>query len=295
MELCGIAQNDTGDGNGGRGRAERRYRAPHVEPAHQLFQHKNAARERGVERGGEARARAGGEQGAAVGPIAPEDLADEMPEGRRHLHARPFAAEGKSGADRQNPADELDRDNAVRRLRQFGVQNRFDMRDAAARRIGREFSHEPGRRARREGANQRERGQTGPSLEMRPCDRCVAKTVSPFEREQEQRGNDAGGQADQQRQNRKGGEPARIFLGIGRRPLFPAHPRPYPAFSVPAPRAGPGPSFPSADAFSYCEKWKSLLYNLRRFPQSGCGAGRERGSAAGKPGQKSLEMRPWGK
>jgi hypothetical protein len=63
--------------------------------------------------------------------VASKFLADQMPDGRRDLDTRAFTAERQPRTDRQNPSDELHRYDAKRRLRQFLVQDRLYMWDAA--------------------------------------------------------------------------------------------------------------------------------------------------------------------
>ena len=148
MEIRGVAQNGPRDGDRGRRRAERRDRDPQFEPPHQFLEHEDAAGDWRVERRGEAGPGPGGEQHAAIGPIAPKGLADKMAQGRGHMHARPLAAKRKSGADRERAADELHRNDAKRRLRQLPVEDGFDMGDAASDRLGREPAHERSRDSR---------------------------------------------------------------------------------------------------------------------------------------------------
>ena len=50
----------------------------------------------------------------AVRPAARDTFADEVGDARAHLHARPFAAERQPGADREQPAEELDRHQTIR-------------------------------------------------------------------------------------------------------------------------------------------------------------------------------------
>ena len=111
----------------------------------QFLQDENGAGDRRVERGRKAGARAGRQKHPAVGPVAAEHFPDQVGHGRPHLNARALTTQRKPRPDRQHPADELDRDDAKRRLRQFPVQHRLDVRDAAPRRIGREAPNQGGR------------------------------------------------------------------------------------------------------------------------------------------------------
>ena len=71
---------------------------------HQFLQDENGAGDRRIERGGQACPRAGCKQHSAVGPAAPKFLADQMPNGRRHLDTRAFTAERQPRTDRQHPS-----------------------------------------------------------------------------------------------------------------------------------------------------------------------------------------------
>ena len=95
LKILAVAQNRAGDGDCARRRAERGDRNPQFEPPHQFLEHENDAGDRCVERRGETRARPGGKQHAAIGPIAPKSFADEMAERRGHVHAWPLAAKRK--------------------------------------------------------------------------------------------------------------------------------------------------------------------------------------------------------
>ena len=131
MEVCGVAEEHTGHGDGGRRRAKRRYRNAQLESPHQFLQDENGAGDRRVESSGQACPGACGKQHSAVGPAASKFLADQMPDGRRHLDGRAFAAERQPRTDRQHPCNEFHRYDAKRRLRQFLVQHRLDVWDAA--------------------------------------------------------------------------------------------------------------------------------------------------------------------
>ena len=56
----------------------------------------------------------------------------EMTDGRRHLNSGAFTTERQPRTDREDPCNELHRDDAKRRLPQFLVQNGLDMWDAAS-------------------------------------------------------------------------------------------------------------------------------------------------------------------
>src|SRR5437764_1153880 len=72
-----------------------------------------------------------GKQDSAVGPAASKFLADQMPNGRRHLNSWAFTAERQPRTDREHPCNEFHRNDAKRRLRHFLVQHRLDVWDSA--------------------------------------------------------------------------------------------------------------------------------------------------------------------
>ena len=181
--------------------AERRDRDPQFEPPHQFLEHENGAGDRRVERRGEARSGAGGKQHAAIGPIAPKDLADQMAERRGHVHARTFAAKRKPGADRERAADELHRNDAKRRLRQLPVQDRLDMGDAASGRLRRDPADERSRDSRAAAqAATRSQKPSGPCACARAIKR-VAQSIRLFEQEHEEGDASAGNRAHDEREN----------------------------------------------------------------------------------------------
>jgi len=115
-----------------------------LEPAHQFFEHEHRTGDWCVEGGGETRARAGGEQDASVVAAATPQLAQPMSDRGAHLDARAFTAECEAGADRQQAAKKLDRDQGRWRWPHFAGQRGLDMRDAAAGGVRGEPSDQPG-------------------------------------------------------------------------------------------------------------------------------------------------------
>ena len=144
MELGTVVEEDAGDRHGGGGSAERGDGDAGFETADQLFQDEDRAGDRRVECGGEACACAGGDEDAAIGPVAAECFSDEVGEAGAHLHAGTFAAEGEAGADREDAADEFYGDQPEGRGRELFVEHGFDVGDAAAGRARGEASDEPG-------------------------------------------------------------------------------------------------------------------------------------------------------
>jgi len=153
MKVLPVAQNRPGDRDRACRRAERGDRDPQFESPHQFLKHEDGSGDWRVERRGEAGPCPGGEQHPAIGPIAATGLADEMAQGRGHVHARPLAAKGKPGADRERAADELHRNDAKRRLWQLLIEDGFDMRNAASSRLGRDPANERSRNSRSDRAS----------------------------------------------------------------------------------------------------------------------------------------------
>ena len=114
-----------------------------------------------------------------------------MGDDRPHLHARAFAAEGHAGADRQEAAKEFDRDQPRRRRRQFAAQRRLDLRDAAARRVGRKPANQPGGAGDCRGAAGGDQNEPGEALLMGAADQRVAPAIGRGQRQPENRDDQA--------------------------------------------------------------------------------------------------------
>ncbi len=145
-------ENERHRNRSGRG-AERGDRDAQLELPHQLFQHEYRPGDRRVEGGGKAGACAGREQHAAIRPAAAEYDSHEAADDGRHLHARPLAAERQPATDCQQPAEELDRDQAKRRRLELLVQHRLDVGNAAARGATFVPANQPGSHGGRGGAS----------------------------------------------------------------------------------------------------------------------------------------------
>ena len=98
----------------------------------QFLEHENRARHRRIKGCCEAGTGACCEEHSAVRPGAPEDLSNKMGNARSHLDTRALATEREPGTNRKQPAEELHRYQAKWRLRQFTVEHRLDVRNAAA-------------------------------------------------------------------------------------------------------------------------------------------------------------------
>ena len=200
----------------GRRGAKRRDRNARLEAAHQFFQDENGAGDRRVERGRKACARAGRQKHSAVGPVAAEHLPDQVGHGRAHLDARALTTERKPRPDRQHAADELDRNDAKRRLRQFPVQHRLDVRDAAPRRIGREAPNQRGRDESRSRASADNDQKAFKLFAVRPAYQGVPQAVRLLEREPEDRPHQSRRRAHNQRQECEHEKIAGAVGGAGR-------------------------------------------------------------------------------
>ena len=161
MEVRRIAEQHAPDRHRRRRGCERRDGDSGLESLDQLLQHEHGARHRRVERGREPGPRACREQLPAIRPAAAEDLSDEVGDACPHLHARTLATEGEPRADREEPADELDRYEAKRRLRNLSGQDGLHLRNATPRCVGCIPSDHPGGDRDRAGARRRDEQQTG--------------------------------------------------------------------------------------------------------------------------------------
>ena len=144
MEVRRIAEQHARHRDGGRRCAEGGDGDTALESLHQFLEDEDGARDRRVEGGPEARAGPGRNQHPAVRPASTEYLSDKMSEARAHLDGGALAAEREAGADREQAAEELDRNQAKRDRRKLPAQDRFDMRDAASRRVGEVATNQPG-------------------------------------------------------------------------------------------------------------------------------------------------------
>jgi len=116
-----------------------------IEPPHELLEHENGAGNRRIERGGEPGARTSRQQHLPVRPAEATDPSYQIGDRGSHLHARTLSAECQPGADRQQSAKKLHRDQLGRRRRQLAGQHGLDMWNAASRSRGRKATDEPRR------------------------------------------------------------------------------------------------------------------------------------------------------
>ena len=113
FEVRQIAQEPTGRADRGRRRRERSNRDARLKALHQLFQNEHRAGDWGIEGRREAGARPGCTKRSTISPGETKCTTDEDAYARAQLNARPFAPQGKTCADREDSADELDRRRAV--------------------------------------------------------------------------------------------------------------------------------------------------------------------------------------
>ncbi len=196
----------------GRRGAERRDRDARLEATVQLFQDEDGACDRRVERGSKPRARTGRQKHSAVGPAAAKHFPDQVGHGRPHLNARALATERQPRPDRQHAAHELHGNDAKRRLRQFPVQHRLDVRDAAPRCVRREAPNQRGRDERRSRTSGDHDRQAFELLAVRPVDQSVAQPIRLIEGEPEDRPHKSRRRAHDQRQK---GEHEKIAGAVG--------------------------------------------------------------------------------
>ncbi len=148
-----------------------------------------------------------------------------MGDDRTHLHARPFAAEGKPGADRQQSAKELDLDQTGRGRRQLTLQRRLDMGYAAAGSGWRKLPNQPGRQRNRRRTDEGHEQETGEALVMCRGNQRTAKAIRLFERQPENRADQPRCRAGYRRQQRQHEQAAIAFCRrAGRfRPILHGH------------------------------------------------------------------------
>jgi hypothetical protein len=192
--------------------AERRDRDARLEPAHQLLQHEYGAGDRRVERGGEARPCPGGEQHAAIGPVAPEHPADEVGDVRPHLHARALAAEREAGANSEHAAHELDADQSIGGVGKLAAQHRLDVGNAAAGGVRRELPNQPSGQRNRGGAGSRHKDKADDRGAMGPDDHHLAPVIRLQEREPED-GADQTGRGTHERRQQREHQQAAVSVG----------------------------------------------------------------------------------
>ena len=226
MEVRRIAEQHSRDRNGGRRCAEGGDRYSALEPLHQFLKDKDGARDWRVEGRSEAGAGSRRNQHTAVRPGSPEHPPHEMSETRPHLDARTFAAKREAGADGKQSGKELYGDQAKRGRRKVRAQDRFDVRNAAARRLRRKAENQPGgERGRRRACRDNEQKANRPTA-MSPRNQRVAQTVRRAERKPEDRPDKSRKRASDERKRREGQQAAAALALVVRHWLPPSSSRP---------------------------------------------------------------------
>ena len=100
-------------------------------PAH-FLDDKDEAGERRVEGGGEPRSSPGRDERVDLAAAAAEQSGHAHPRRAAHMHSRALAAEHETGADRQNTADELDRQEPQPAERPLASEKALDLLDPTA-------------------------------------------------------------------------------------------------------------------------------------------------------------------
>jgi len=185
------------------------------EPPHQFLQHEYRARGGRVESGGEARARSGRNQRPGVRPFQAGQFSRHMGDDRTHLHARAFTAKRQPRSDREQAADELDRQHDDRSWWHVLTQHRFDVGNSAARRFRRVAADQAGR--------ERNRGRAAAGYEQEahhrcrvcPADQRVTPRVRVLEENAEQGSDRAGSGAHDTRQQHEQDQAAVAVFEIG--------------------------------------------------------------------------------
>ena len=203
IEVRRIAEEQARDPDGGGGCAEGGNGDPALESLHQFLEDENGAGDRRVEGCAQARAGSGRNQHPAVRPASAKYLSDKMSEACAHLDGRAFPAEREASADREQAAEELDRNQAKRDRRKLATQNGFDMRDAAPRRVGGVATNQPSGNCGRACANRNDQEEAGGLLAMSPSDQRIAKLVGLPEGETEDRSDEPRNRAANEREQRE--------------------------------------------------------------------------------------------
>ena len=129
-----------------------------------FFQHKHKSRQRRVKGRRQTRSGARRDEVLAFARGRTQLFGDHLPQRAAHLHRRPFAAQGQTGANGQKSAHELDRHHALPSQWSQSVQNQLEMRDAATGGFGRKKRHHRHAHAHRHSAQNDANRQSPPKL-----------------------------------------------------------------------------------------------------------------------------------
>ena len=176
---------EPGHNDGAAGSAERGDRGAGLEFSGELLHHKGGPSERRIERGGKTGARARRQQRPAVGGIAAKSFTEQVRESRAHLYARPLAAEREARTDRQQTANEFDRQQNQRGWRQLAVDDGLDVRNPAACGCLAEASHKPSAESRRRRRAHNQEAAADKRLAVPHDGQGNAETIGRFQRQPE--------------------------------------------------------------------------------------------------------------
>jgi CHAT domain-containing protein len=195
-------RGDEGRGQGARG-----------EVAAELLEHEDHPGERRVERRGEARPGAGGNQGVTLARRRAQEAAHHLADRPAHLDGRSLAPEGEAGAEPQDAARVLDEQHPPPSHAAQAVEDRLDMGNAAPRGLRRkppdEAEGDPG--GETAGADGEAEAQGRRQAVRQPEER-IAAAVASLESEAERGGQETGQDTDQGRARR---QPAAAFVAAG--------------------------------------------------------------------------------
>ena len=108
----------------------------------------------------------------------------------------PFAAERQARAQREQAAGELHRQDDRAHRPRAAMDDRLDVLDAAARRLGGVATHEPARDERRGGRDEHRRDPARVRRPVRPREHGDAQPLGVFERDVERAADEPGESAD---------------------------------------------------------------------------------------------------
>ena len=185
------------------------------EPPHQFLEHEYRARGGRVESGGKASARAGRNQRPGVRPFQAGQFSRHMGDDRTHLHARTFTAERQPRPDREQAADELDRQHHDRRRWHVFAQHRFDVGNSAPGRFRRVAADQAGRERNRGRAAGGYEQEAHDRCRVRPADQRVTPCVRVVEENAEYGSDRAGSGAHDTRQQHEQDQAAVAVFEIG--------------------------------------------------------------------------------
>jgi hypothetical protein len=143
-----LSGEPSGDHHGADDGHQRAAIGRHRQRPPQLLQGEDEASERRIEHRGQPRARSAGHELLLRGPLPPAGgLPHRLGGASAHLDRGALEAKREAGADAEGAADELHGQERLPRHVAQSAQHRLDVRNAAARRIGREADGQPPGRA----------------------------------------------------------------------------------------------------------------------------------------------------